>query len=214
MQKLLDGVQQFQSGPFADEREMFEQLAAGQSPQALFITCADSRVDPNLITQTKPGELFVLRAAGNIIPPYGAVMGGEAATVEYAVDALKIPDIIVCGHSRCGAMGGLLDPPAGDSLPAVKALLRHAEATKRLVDQIHPAHDDAELRLNIAIEQNVLAQLDNLRTHPSVAAALQRGELRLHGWVYRFETGEVTRFSPKAGIFVALDDEPDEMMIA
>ena len=214
MEKILSGIQAFQSDTFAEEKDLFEKLAGGQSPQVLFITCSDSRIDPNLITHTKPGDLFVLRTAGNIIPPYGAVRGGEAATVEYAVDALSIPDIVVCGHSHCGAMSGLLDPPEGDSLPAVKELLSHAIGTKRLVDQMHPAHDDAKARLNIAIEQNVIAQLDNLRTHPSVAAALARGDVRLHGCVYEFETGDIRRFDTKHNQFVGLHQPPEDVMIA
>ena len=204
MDKLVSGVARFRSGAFADEQQLFEDLAGGQSPLALFVTCSDSRIDPNLLTQTKPGELFVLRTAGNIIPPYGAVEGGgEAATVEYAVDALGVPDIIVCGHSHCGAMGGLLDPPEGDSLPAVKSMLAHAARTRRVVDAMHPDASPSD-RLAAAIEQNVLAQLDNLQTHPSVAAAVAAKKVRLHGWVYAFESGEVTRFDPAEQQFVDL----------
>jgi carbonic anhydrase len=108
MQKLVDGVHQFQENVFGAKQALFERLADGQQPLALFITCSDSRIDPCLLTQTQPGELFILRNAGNIVPPYGQGSGGEAATIEYAVCALKLKDIIVCGHSHCGAMNGLL----------------------------------------------------------------------------------------------------------
>src|SRR5947209_1011259 len=110
MQKLVEGVHHFQANIFSPQRELFERLADGQSPVALFITCSDSRINPNLLTQTEPGELFILRNAGNLVPPYGAGPGGEAATVEFATAALGIRDIIVCGHSHCGAMRALLAP--------------------------------------------------------------------------------------------------------
>lgn len=201
MQKLISGVHKFQSGAFADEKQLFEELAGGQSPEALLITCADSRVDPNLITQTKPGELFVMRAAGNIVPAYGAVRGGEAATVEYAVAALKVPDIVVCGHSQCGAMGALLDPPDRKALPAVCDLLDQAESTRRVMEDNYGHVSDAAQRLALCIQVNVLQQLENLRTHPTVSAALAREELRLHGWVYEFETGRVLAYNPDSAAF-------------
>ena len=212
MQKLVDGIHKFRDSDFGENRALFEGLAAGQSPLALFITCSDSRIDPNRVTRTEPGELFVLRTAGNIVPPYGAVPGGgEAATVEYAVDALKVPDIIVCGHSHCGAMGGLLDPPTDGKLPAVVEMLGHAAAVRRVVDAKH-AGAEPKARLHAAVEQNVLAQLDNLRTHPSVAAALAEGRLNLHGWVYTFETGEVHHFDAAQHQFVSLADQPETLI--
>src|SRR3954469_10809519 len=108
MDKILDGVRRFRDTVFAEQRTLFERLARQQAPQALFITCSDSRIDPNLITQSEPGDLFILRNAGNLIPPYGAASGGEGATIEYAVAVLEIPNIIVCGHTRCGAMSALI----------------------------------------------------------------------------------------------------------
>lgn len=206
MQKLVDGIHQFQRDAFSQDQKLFETLAQGQQPLALFVTCSDSRIDPNLLTQTRPGELFIQRTAGNIVPPYGAVQGGEAATIEYAVAALKVKDLIICGHSHCGAMGGLLNPDAIEKLPAVKSYLQHAEATKRIVDENYQHLTDAEKRLTLAVEENVLVQLENLRTHPSVAAALGRGELKLHGWVYKFETGEVFTFNPDENQFLPLAD--------
>jgi len=204
MQKLLDGYQRFQQDVYPQRKQLFEKLAEGQHPQVLFITCADSRVDPCLITQTEPGDLFVIRNAGNIVPAYGTADGGEAGTIEYAVSALNVPDIIVCGHSQCGAMTGLLHPEKVQSLPAVQALLKHAADTGRVLQEKFGDITDEETRLRTAVEQNVLMQIEHLRTHPSVSAAVDRGELHLHGWVYHFETGEVTAYDPDKQQFLPL----------
>lgn len=207
MQKLVKGIHHFQRQIFREQEELFQNLAKGQSPQALFITCSDSRINPTLLTQTDPGELFILRTAGNIVPPYGAVWGGEAATIEYAVAVLKVQDIIVCGHSHCGAMAGLLNPKSVETLTAVQALLRHAEATDRIVRENYQHVTDPESRLKVTVEENALVQLENLRTHPSVAAALSRGDLKLHAWFYKFETGEVFAYDPAEQQFASLDHE-------
>ncbi len=204
MQKLVNGIHEFQSEVFSDKQELFEKLAEGQQPLALFITCSDSRIDPSLLTQTQPGELFIMRNAGNIVPPYGAVKGGEAATIEFAVAALKVKDIIVCGHSHCGAMAGLLHPEKLETLPAVRSWLGHAEATGRIVRENYPHITEEAARLTLTVEENVLVQLENLRTHPTVAAALGRKEINLHGWVYKFETGQVFSYSPKSNEFQSL----------
>lgn len=205
MQKLVDGIHHFQKHVFSREQRLFETLAEGQQPVALFITCSDSRINPNLLTQTRPGELFILRVAGNIIPPYGAVQGGEAATIEYAVSVLNVKDIVVCGHSLCGAMSGLLKPDSLATLPAVRDYLRHAEATRRIVEENYQHLTDPARRLTLTVEENVLVQLENLRTHPTVAAALGREALKLHGWVYKFETGDVFGFNPDAKQFLPLE---------
>lgn len=203
MEKLVQGVQEFQDNVFHDHRELFEELAGGQKPTTLFITCSDSRIDPCLMTQTKPGELFILRNAGNIVPPYESLQGGEAATIEYAVKHLPIADIVVCGHSSCGAMTGLLALDQLDSLPSVKAWLAYAKEALRIVEQQHSDKSGADL-LNEAIKANVLVQLDNLRTHPSVAEAEASGRVELHGWVYRFETGDVFAHETETGNFVTV----------
>ena len=187
MLKLITGLHHFQSEIFLSHKELFERLAHGQNPDALFITCSDSRINPNLITQTNPGDLFILRNAGNIIPPYGAANGGEGATIEFAVTGLGVKDIIVCGHSLCGAMKGLLHPEELRDMPTVAAWLSHAEATRRTVRENYTDLDDERL-LNIATQENVLVQLENLRTHPAVSVRLSRGELNLHGWTYKIET--------------------------
>jgi len=203
MQKLVEGIHAFQREQFGERRELFERLAGGQAPEALFITCSDSRISPNLITQTEPGELFVLRNAGNIVPPHGPSPGGEAATIEYAVSALGIRDIVVCGHSGCGAMAGLLDPRSLDGLPAVKRWLENAEATARIVKEKYP-HAEGKARQMIAVSENVLVQLEHLRTLPSVAAAVARGAVKLHGWVYKFETGQIFAFDAEREQFEAI----------
>src|SRR5262249_44266695 len=118
MRKIIQGVRQFQDTVFRRQRDFFELLARKQqSPQALFITCSDSRINPNLLTSTEPGDLFLLRNAGNIIPPYGAANGGEGATIEYAVSVLKLQNIIVCGHFHCGAMHYLLRLEGIEEMP-------------------------------------------------------------------------------------------------
>lgn len=203
MQKLVQGIHHFRSDYFRSHRDLFERLAEGQHPEALFVTCSDSRIDPALLTQTRPGDLFVLRNAGNIVPPHLPTPGGEEATVEFAVAALGVKDVVVCGHSRCGAMRGLLDPDALAGTPAVAEWLKHAEATRRIMREKYP-HLSADARVTAAAQENVLVQLENLRTHPAVAAGLARGELKLHGWVYKLETGEVFAFDPESGQFVPL----------
>lgn len=206
MHKLVEGIHQFQEGVFSSKKRMFEGLVEGQHPRALFITCSDSRVDPNLLTQTEPGELFILRNAGNIIPPYGAVEGGEAATIEYAVSVLGIKNIVVCGHSHCGAMSGLLDQSQLTNLPAVRTWLGHAESTHRIIEENYSHITDASARLSATVEENVLVQLENLRTHPTVAASLARNELSLYGWVYKFETGQVFGFNPSENQFLLVEE--------
>ncbi|MGD9723361.1 MAG: carbonic anhydrase [Pirellulales bacterium] len=205
MQKLVDGIHQFQETIFRSQQQFFERLAEGQRPLALFITCSDSRIDPTLLTQTRPGELFIMRNAGNLVPPYGVMHGGEAATIEFAVAGLKVKDIVVCGHSHCGAMSGLLDPQRIAPMPAVRVWLEYAEATLRIIQENYTHLTDPQQRLTATIEENVLVQLENLRTHPSVAAALGRGDLKLHGWVYKIETGQVFAFDPERGQFVSVD---------
>lgn len=204
MDHLLRGVRQFHSQVFQRERELFEKLAGGQNPSALVISCSDSRVDPNLITQTGPGELFVMRNAGNMVPPYGAGAGGEAATIEYAISALGVRDIIVCGHSQCGAMKALLNLPSLEKLPTVRRWLQHAEATRRIVEENYAHVEDPEQLLEITVREHILVQIENLQTHPSVAAALQRGELTMHAWEYGLEDGVINAYCTERDGFAPL----------
>ena len=203
MQKLIQGIHQFRQDDFRPLKGLFEQLARGQNPETLFITCSDSRIDPNLLTRSMPGDLFILRNAGNIVPPHGAGGGGEAATIEFAVAGLGVKDIIICGHSHCGAMKGLLEPESLAEMPAVAAWLSHAEATRRVVRENY-THLDGDRLITAAVEENVLVQLENLRTLPAVASRLVKGDLHLHGWVYKIETGDVFAFDLESGQFVPL----------
>lgn len=204
MQKLVSGVHTFQKEIFGAQRALFERLAAKQEPDTLFITCSDSRINPALLTQTEPGDIFIIRNAGNLIPAFGAASNsGEAATVEFAVAGLGVKDIIICGHSHCGAMKALLNPGMIEKLPTMAKWLENAEITRRIVTENYKERSEAEL-LNICIQENVLAQLENLRTHPAVAARLARGALRLHAWVYKFESGEVFAYDVDEGQFKAL----------
>jgi carbonic anhydrase len=206
MEKIVRGIHQFQSTLFEEHRELFARLSTGQQPDTLLITCSDSRIVPDLLTQTMPGELFVLRNAGNIIPPYGASAGGEGPTIEYAIAALKVRHVVVMGHSHCGAMKGLMHPEDLVSLPLVAAWLKHAEATARVVQECYTDLDDADL-LNAAIKENVLVQLDNLRTYPAVAAKLAQSAITLHGWVYEIESGRIFAYDPSQARFIALSAE-------
>lgn len=202
MKKLIKGLRQFKTNYFSTHSEMFEQLAHGQKPRVLFITCSDSRIDPNLITQTTVGELFVIRNAGNIIPPYGAANGGEGATVEYAVHALDIQQIVVCGHSHCGAMKGLLQlDKLQQEMPLVYNWLKHAEATRRLVQENYSNYSNEEL-LEIAIAENVLTQIENLKTYPVIHSKLYQGKLKIYGWIYHLETGEILAYDPQSHAYV------------
>ena len=195
MEKIVRGIHQFQTTQFNKHQELFAQLAQGQNPETLLITCSDSRIVPDLLTQTQPGELFVIRNAGNIIPPYGAANGGEGATVEFAIGALNVKHVVVMGHSHCGAMKGLLQPEGLTSLPLVANWLKHAETTRRVTVESYPEFTGDDL-LNATIKENVLVQLDNLRTYPVVAARLAKGELTFHAWVYEIESGRILAYDP------------------
>jgi carbonic anhydrase len=201
MDDILAGVRAFQRDVFPKQWQLFERLAAGQSPDALVITCSDSRVDPQLLTQSEPGKLFELRNAGNLVPRYGGPIGGVTATIEFAVVALNVPNIIICGHSGCGAMAGLLNPELLRGMPRVAEWLKHATVVRESLAVA--GRLDAPDALERAVEANVIVQLDHLRTHPSVAESLAARRLQLHGWVYHIATGEVTvydaankRFAP------------------
>jgi len=200
MRQLIEGIHRFQSGVFGQQRDLFARLAQKQEPDALFITCSDSRVEPNLMTQTKPGDLFILRNAGNLVPAWGTY-SGEAATIEYAIEALGIEDIIVCGHTHCGAMAALMHPEKVQSLPAVSRWLEHAEGTRRVIRENYGTVAAGAELLETIVEENVLAQIENLRTHPSVMSRLSKGKLTLHAWVYDIEDGNVHAFSPAEGQF-------------
>jgi carbonic anhydrase len=191
--RILRGLTRFQKRVYPKHRELFQKLALQQRPSALFITCADSRIDPCLLTQTKPGELFICRVIGNVVPRYPRSVGGVSATIEYAVGVLGVPDVIVCGHTDCGVMKGVLNPEALKLLRNVSAWLRHAQAARRAVAKLRDKMSESEFLLALT-ERNVVEQLANLRTHPTVAAHLEQGSLNLHGWVYHIAEGTVTTY--------------------
>lgn len=195
MKDLIQGLRDFKDNYFCSHFELFEQLTHGQTPKVLFITCSDSRIDPNLITQAQPGDLFVIRNAGNIIPPYGAANGGEGAAIEYAINALDIEQVIICGHSHCGAIKGLLKLESLEAdMPLVHGWLRHAEATRLLIKEHYSTYEGEEL-IEAAIAENVLTQLENLKTYPVIHSRLYQGKLKLYGWIYNIETGEVLSYN-------------------
>jgi carbonic anhydrase len=204
MQEIIDGFLKFQRDVFPTRKELFRKLATNQTPRALFISCSDSRMVPELVTQREPGDLFVIRNAGNIVPSFGPEPGGVSATVEYAVAALGVSDVIVCGHSDCGAMTAVATCTCLDHMPAVAHWLRYADSAK-LVNESRE-HASERARIDSMVRENVIAQLNNLRTHPSVALALAQGRLRLHGWVYDIESGSIDALDSATRQFVPLAD--------
>lgn len=206
MLKILNGIRRFQRNVFPKYEQAFKDLASRQAPEALLITCSDSRVVPELFTQCGPGDLFVYRNAGNIIPPFRAEDGsGTLATIEYAVSVLKVKSLIICGHSDCGAMKGVLHPESVRHLPLVDRWLRQAECARRIVCEYHkdvPEHE----QLQLLIQENVIAQLESVKTHPCVAVALARNELQLYGLYYNISSGHVSAYDPESGQFAPLMD--------
>jgi carbonic anhydrase len=205
VRQLVERYARFRSDIFPQHQDLFEDLAETQSPSVLFITCADSRIVPDLILQSGPGDLFVCRNAGNIIPPYGEMTGGVSATIEYAVDVLQVRAIVVCGHSDCGAMRALLTPERISNLPTVAAWLGYAESPRRIVAEHYRDSDEATM-IQALVEENVVTQIEHLETHPYVRSRLRRGELEIYGWVYRIQTGEIVTLDTAQARFVPLDE--------
>ena len=209
MTKLAEGVMKFQAEAYKQKRDLFRELAEGQAPEALFITCSDSRIDPNMLTQTDPGELFICRNAGNIVPPHTNHTGAMTASIEFAVGALNVPHIIVCGHSGCGAMKGALNPEGLTDFPHVREWLSYTKAATLIVNESSEGLSEEE-KLNALIRQNVVLQLDHLKTHPHVAARLAKGRTQLHGWVYDIGTGEVEAWDEASRTFLPVADHYKE----
>ncbi|SPK76001.1 carbonic anhydrase (plasmid) [Cupriavidus taiwanensis] len=206
MQNLIEGFLKFQREEFPKRTELFKHLATTQNPRTLFIACSDSRVVPELLTQQEPGELFVIRNAGNIVPSYGVQPGGVSASVEYAVAGLNVTDVVVCGHSDCGAMTAVATCKCLDHMPAVAGWLHHADAAKAVNEAREHASERA--RIDSMVRENVIAQLANLRTHPSVALAIEQGRVNLHGWVYDIETGSINALDGTTNRFIPLAENP------
>ncbi|NVD43984.1 carbonic anhydrase [Qipengyuania atrilutea] len=205
MPKFAAGVVHFQEHVYPEKRDLFERLAKGQEPEALFIACSDSRVETAMITQTEPGELFICRNAGNIVPPHTSQTGGMTASIEFAMAVLKVPHVVICGHTKCGAMAGAMNLESVESLPHVGKWLGFAKAAKDIVDALGNELDEDE-RMAMLLEQNVLLQMQHLRTHPTVAVRLAQGDLSIHGWVYDIETGGVSAYDENAGKFVPVSE--------
>ncbi|MNZ31107.1 Carbonic anhydrase 1 [compost metagenome] len=206
LRQIVEGFRRFRHDVFPQQEELFKKLATAQNPLAMFITCADSRIVPELITQSLPGDLFVTRNVGNVVPPYGQMNGGVSTAIEFAVMALGVQHIIVCGHSDCGAMKAVLNPQGLESMPTVKAWLRHAEVARTVVAENYRC-DCGSDQLHVLTEENVVAQLDHLKTHPSVASRLANGQLFIHGWVYDIETSEIKAYDAERGCFLPLDGD-------
>jgi carbonic anhydrase len=204
LQHIVDGFLHFHHEIFPQQEELFKKLATAQQPRAMFITCADSRIVPELITHSSPGDLFVTRNVGNVVPPYGQMNGGVSTAIEYAVLALGVQHIIICGHSDCGAMRAVLNPDSLEKMPTVKAWLLHVEVAKTMVHDNCPCGDEKQT-MPILTEENVIAQLQHLRTHPSVASRMANGQLFIHGWVYNIETSEIKAYDAEQGSFLPLD---------
>jgi carbonic anhydrase len=218
MQRLLQGYTRFRREVYPQHRDRFRLLADSQHPEILFITCADSRVVPDLIFQTEPGDLFLCRAIGNIVPPHGAMPGGISATVEYAVEVLEVRHIVVCGHSDCGAIRAVLPPdppdPAGPA-PRARRDFSNLPLTARWLGYVEPAWKflpagvsatDIPALHTALIRANVIAQLENLKTHPEVARALAHNALEVHGWYYDILTGAVEAYDQPRRRFLPLEE--------
>jgi carbonic anhydrase len=203
MQHLVRGVHEFQNEYFQENQELFQALAHGQQPDTLLITCSDSRIQPGILMNAQPGELFIIRNAGNLVPPDGASNGGEAATIEYAVKVLKVAHIIVMGHSHCGALKALLQPESLAALPRVADWLKHAAAVRETLLTQYADCSEAEL-LNAAVQENALLQRKQLLTYPAIAKRVTAGKLKLHAWIFHFETGDVLAYDPATRYFASI----------
>ncbi|XNM43889.1 carbonic anhydrase [Escherichia coli] len=205
MKEIIDGFLKFQREAFPKREALFKQLATQQSPRTLFISCSDSRLVPELVTRREPGDLslFATRAISFLPRPEP---GGVSASVEYAVAALRVSDIVICGHSNCGAMTAIASCQCMDHMPAVSHWLRYADSA-RVVNEARP-HSDLPSKAAAMVRENVIAQLANLQTHPSVRLALEEGRIALHGWVYDIESGSIAAFDGATRQFVPLAANP------
>ncbi len=201
--KIKKGIAKFQDEIFPARRKLFEKLGHEQHPIAMFFTCADSRIVPNLLMQTEPGEIFTERTPGNIVPRYSDHVGGVTASVEFAIQVLRVPLLIVCGHTDCGVIKALLEPEKASGMPALQSWMRHSLPAREwlLRDNAGASKED---KLRLLTQYNVLVQLENLKTHPAVEARLARGEIELQGWIYDIANGSVLAADPGTGAFQPL----------
>ncbi len=205
MEPILRGMLEYQQRVHPQHRALFDELRHGQSPKFMFITCSDSRIDPALILRSKPGDIFIARNAGNIVAPADAHGGSEAATIEYAVCVLGVEDLIVCGHSQCGAVSALVNPESLEGLSCVQSWVAHAQGALDRA-KIHAADQPDKSFLDHCIECNVILQLEHLRTYPFVAERLEDLRLRLHGMVYHFDKGRIDYYEAAQNRFIPLSE--------
>jgi carbonic anhydrase len=203
LERLIEGHKQFLAEVFPAKKNQFHLLAEGQSPEWLFITCADSRIVPDLILGTEPGDLFIARNVGNVVPIVSQDVDGVTATIEYAVEVLKVKHAIVCGHSDCGAMKAALDRTSLGNLPKARRWLDHVQGAFAFRQPLNPA-DGESAELASLIRGNVVAQLMNLHAQPPVVRAVAEERLTVHGWYYDILTGRIEQYDEQAKRFVPL----------
>ena len=192
LEQLKNGVRRFRAEVYPGQADLHARAAIeAQRPHTLFIACADSRVDPIEITQSGMGEVFVTRNIGNLVPAYGEMLGGVSAVIEYAVTSLRVRHIVICGHTDCGAMKALLQPDSTKDMPTVTSWLTNARAALSVAETLHTKSEWRRELLSVLTEENVLLQLQHLKTHPSVAGAMAMGELTVSGWLYDIGKGQV-----------------------
>lgn len=209
MQKLIEGIHKFRQEELGRYQELFHRLSReGQKPHTLFITCSDSRVLAELITQSQPGDLFVVKNVGNIVPAANVTthVNSTAAAIEFAVQTLGVSDVVVCGHSLCGAMATLLQGiPQSETMPHLHEWLEVAAPVRQLIERDYGYLVDFETRTTAAAEENVLLALENLQTYPVVIERLAAGTLRLHGWFFNIATAEIFAYDPASQQFQAIE---------
>jgi carbonic anhydrase len=203
MKQLIEGYKRFLVEVFPDKKSHFHLLSERQAPEVLFITCSDSRVVPDLILGTEPGDLFITRNAGNVVPVTSSDVDGVTATIEYAVEVLKVKHAILCGHSDCGALKAAVDRSALEQLPKARRWLQHVEEAFDHRQPLNPADGDGA-ELASVIRGNVVAQLANLKAQPAVASAMTAGRLEVHGWYYDILSGRIERYDEEKKGFVGL----------
>ena len=213
MEQIIDGVTRFKAQVFPQQRSLYRSLAThGQQPSVMMISCSDSRVVPEFITQSDPGEIFVCRNAGNIVPPFGDHAGGVTSAIEYAVIGLGVEHIVVCGHTDCGAMKAVLHPDSLKEMPNVATWLSHSKCAHGVFRHVHHGKVADKDAVRVMAMENVIAQLTHLRTHPSVASRIATGALTLHGWLFDIENGTVLAMDGRTGEFLPIED--DELPVA
>lgn len=206
LERLKDGIRRFRSDVYPERAEQFQKaMREPQRPEALIVTCADSRIHPDVLTQSHPGEIFVTRNIGNMVPAYGDMLGGVSAVLEFAVSGLGVRHVVVCGHSDCGAMKALLDPQSVEAMPTVKSWLRNAHAALSVADAMKGQDVTPSELLRLLTEKNILLQMQHVRTHPSVAGAMARGELTISGWYYDIAQGRVWVCEGEASSFLPVE---------